>query len=287
MSVYDRSYKGYSGRMTAPSSRFAVISRYALHEVFNSRLFVGFYVLCFVPPLIAAVMIYLRYNVEALTILDLSMLDLIRIDASFFRNFIYGPQSSLAFIMVLIVGPALISPDLRNNALPLLLSRPLSKTDYVLGKLTVLVGLASLITWVPAMVLFALQSYLAGKEWFLDNARLLVAIPLSFGVWILVLSFFGLAVSALVKWKPWARIAFLGAIFVATAIGQVFKVLYETWWGSMIVLNDLMLRFTAWLYGVDTMVEIPVAAACFSLILFAALSLFVLYQRIRAFEVIS
>jgi ABC-2 type transport system permease protein len=287
MSVYDRSYKGYSGRLTPGWSRWTVFARYALEEVFRSRIFVGFFVVCFVPPLIAAVMIYLRYNVEALTILDLSMLDLIRIDASFFRNFIYGPQSSLAFVLVLIVGPALISPDLRNNALPLVLSRPLSKTDYVVGKLTVLVGLASLVTWIPALALFFLQSYLAGREWFLENLHLALAIPLSFGIWIVVLSVFALAISAWVKWKPWARIAFLGSIFVATALGQIFKVLYDTWWGSLIVLNDLMMRLTASLFGVESSVEIPLFMACASLLGFTAVSLLVLYWRIRAFEVIS
>ena len=287
MSVYDRTYKGYSGRITPSWSRWSVLARYALEDTFRSRIFVGFFIVCFIPPLIAAVMIYLRYNVEALAILELSILDLIKIDAGFFRNFVYGPQSTLAFAMVLIVGPALVSPDLRNNALPLLLSRPLSKTDYVLGKLTVLVALASLITWVPALALFALQSYLAGREWFTENLRLVFAIPISFGVWIFVLSVFALAISAWVKWKPWARIAFLGAIFVATALGQIFTLLYETWWGSLIVVSALMGRLTASCYGGESGGDGRVVRGCRGLIALAAVSLVEMYWRIRAFEVIS
>ena len=197
------------------------------------------------------------------------------------------PQSGLAFLLILVVGPALVSPDLRNNAMPLYLSRPLNKTDYVLGKFVVLAALASAVTWVPALLLFFLQAYLAGDGWLFEHARIGFGIFFSFAVWIVALSLFALAVSAWVKWKPWARILFLGVLFTFSGLGQIFKLLYQSWWGSLLVLNDVMFKIWDQLFGISSNVEMPITAAWFSLAAFTAFSTFLLYRRIRAFEVIN
>lgn len=287
MAVYERAYRGYSGPQAEPWSRFLVILRYALQDAFASRLFVGFFVLCFAWPLACAVIIYLHYNVDALTVLDLSIIDLLPIDTTFFRIAIVRVPSTLAFLLILIVGPALVSPDLRNNAMPLYLSRPLNKTDYVLGKLLVVVLLASAITWVPGLILFALQTYLAGTEWLSEHARIGPAVFFSFAIYILVLSLFSLAVSAWVKWKPWARILFLGVIFTCSALGQIFKLIYGSWWGSLLVINDVFFRIWDQLFGIESNVDMPVTAAWISVLFFALFSLLLLYRRIRAFEVVT
>ncbi|HVS62599.1 MAG TPA: hypothetical protein VMT85_03735 [Thermoanaerobaculia bacterium] len=287
MAVFDRGYRGYDGPLTQPWSRFLVIARYAVRDVFASKVFIGFSVLSLIWPLALVGIIYLKYNVEALTILDLSTLDLIPIDTTFFRLGFLRPQTAFAFVMILIVGPALVSPDLRNNALPLYLSRPLDKSDYVLGKLVVLATLTSAVTWVPGLLLFALQSYLAGGRWLLDHWRIPLALFVGSWIFILVLSLFSLAVSAWVKWKPWARIAFLGAIFVFSAIGQIFKLIYGTWWGSLLVVDDLMVRVWDHLFGIESSQQIPALVAWIALAIFGAFSAWLLFRRIRAFEVVS
>ncbi len=185
MAVYERTYRGYVGPTTDPRTRSLVLARYAFEDIFASRLFLGFFLLCFVWPLACAVVIYLKYNVDALTILDLSAIDLIPIDATFFRLGVVRPQSLSAFLLIMLVGPALISPDLRNNAMPLYLSRPLNRTDYVLGKFVVVASLALAVTVAPALILFALQSYLGGGEWFAENYRIAPAMVVSFAVWTL------------------------------------------------------------------------------------------------------
>ena len=288
MAVYERAYRGYTGPHAQPWSRFAVVSRYALLEVFRSRLFLAFFVACLMWPLACAVVVYLHYNLEALSILDLSALDLIQIDTTFFRTVFLMPQGVLAFLLVLVVGPALISPDLRNNALPLILSRPLNKTDYILGKLLVLTVLTSAITWVPGLILFALQSYLAGAAWMFEHAQFAFALFVGSWVWIGVLSVFALAVSAWVKWKPWARIVFLGLTMIMSAVGQVLRFVFESPLGSVLSLFDLADRVWDHLFGVaQPGVPIPAAVAWIALLLFGSACVMVLYRRLRAFEVVS
>ena len=96
--------------------------------------------------------------------------NLIDINPRFFLNFL-GWQSMLALFLAAFVGPGQISPDLANNALPLYLARPFSRAEYVLGKLSVLLILMSLMTWVPGLLLFILQAALEGNGWFGQNLR--------------------------------------------------------------------------------------------------------------------
>lgn len=288
MAVYERAYRGYAGPQAQPWSRFAVVSRYALRDVFSSRFFLAFFVACLVWPLACAVVIYLHYNLEALSILDLSALELIKIDRAFFRMAFLIPQNLMAFLMILIVGPALISPDLRNNALPLILSRPLNKTDYVLGKFLVLALLTSSITWIPGLSLFALQSYLAGFTWMTEHLRLAFALFVGSWVWIAALSSFALAISAWVKWKPWARIVFLGFTFIMSAVGQVFSLVFEVPMGRVLSIFDVADRIWDSLFGVEqSSIDLPAPLAWAAMILFTLLSVGILYRRLRAFEVVS
>src|SRR6185503_4410597 len=109
--------------------------------------------------------------------------DLITIDNSFFRFFAYA-QGIFAFFMALLIGPPLVARDLRNNALPLYLCRPFSRTEYVVGKMSVVMILLSAITWVPQLLLFLFQAYQEGFTWFKDNLWIASAILLASVVWI-------------------------------------------------------------------------------------------------------
>ena len=84
-----------------------------------------------------------------------------------------------------------------NNALPLYLCRPFTRAEYVLGKMSVLLILLSLITWVPILLVFLFQSYLAGWSWFAQNLRIAGAIFVGSWVWILLLALLSLAISSL------------------------------------------------------------------------------------------
>src|SRR4029077_3163200 len=56
-----------------------------------------------------------------------------------------------SLVLVMIVGPNLVSRDLRFNALPLYLSRPVRRIDYFLGKLAVIGFFLTATVVVPAV----------------------------------------------------------------------------------------------------------------------------------------
>jgi ABC-2 type transport system permease protein len=61
-----------------------------------------------------------------------------------------------SMLVVLLVGPGLVSRDLRFNALPLYFSRPLRRVDYFLGKLGVVVAFLGMVLVVPSVIAYGL-----------------------------------------------------------------------------------------------------------------------------------
>jgi ABC-2 type transport system permease protein len=136
MAVYEQTYKPYEGKMTPAWSRFLILPRYAYQDLFKYKLFAALFVLCYVCPLIYTVLIYLRHNVSALVAFGADALEITRaipIGGGFFF-FFTCVQTLFAFIFTVIIGPVLISRDLANNALPLYLSRPFTRFEYIIGK---------------------------------------------------------------------------------------------------------------------------------------------------------
>jgi len=299
MAVYEQTYKRYAGRLTPEWSRFLIIPRHAYRGVFRSKLFTAFFVICFIPLLVEVILIYLHHNVNALGILRVNVRELIPIDASFFETFV-GIQGGFAFFVALLVGPPLVSRDLRNNALPLYLCRPFSRTEYVLGKMSVLVILLSLITWVPQLLLFLFQSYLEGARWFADNLWMAGAIVIGSSVWILLLALISQTISALVKWRVVASVAMLGLMFVPSVFAEFLNEVFQTRWGDIISLGALMKNVYGGLFGTFvravgsrvsngesiTLYEPPLWCSWTALFVISAICLALLARKVKAYEVV-
>ena len=304
MAVYEQTYKQYLGKLTPEWSRFLIIPRHAFRDVFKSKLFTAFFIACFLPLLVEAILIYLHHNVNALAILKVNVRELLPIDTYFFQTFV-NLQASFAFFLTLLVGPPLVARDLRNNALPLYLCRPFSRTEYVLGKMSVLLILLSAMTWIPQLLLFCFQAYLEGAGWFADNLYLAGAIFVGSVVWILLLALLSQAISALVKWRVVASAALLGIYFIPSVFGEVVNQLFLTRWGNIISLGALMRNVSAGLFGTFVrttghitdldgsvareivMNEPPLWASWFMLLLICMICLALLSRKVKAYEVIK
>jgi len=303
LAVYEHTYRPYTGEVTPLWSRFLVIPRHAFKSVFQSKLFLGFFVACLIYPLIAAIVIYLPHNESAKAIMKMTIGDLIPIDADFFYTFI-ATQGFFGFFLNLLVGPPLISRDLSNNALPLYLCRPFSRAEYVLGKMSVVLILLSAITWIPGLLLFLFQSYLGGWQWFTANLYIAGAIFVGSLVWMLLLALLSQAISAWVKWRLAASAALLGIFFIPSAFGGIINTIFMTRWGNLLSLNLMVRavwrglfgifvrqsgRFEGQINGRDVNVlfmEPPIWSSWMVLIIMALICLFLITRKVRAYEVV-
>jgi ABC-2 type transport system permease protein len=302
MAVYEQTYKRYPGPLTPEWSRFLIIPRHAYRTVFSSKLFTAYYVVCFIPVLIESIFIYLHHNVNALGIFQVNVVELIPIDASFFQTFVYI-QGGFSFVVAILVGPPLVARDLRNNALPLYLCRPFSRAEYVLGKMSVLLILLSCITWVPQLLLFFFQSYLAGAAWFKDNLWIVSAIFIANFVWILLLALLSQSISSLVKWRVIASAIMLGLFIVPSAFAEFINIMFQTRWGNLFSLFALLGNTSAGLFGTfvrstasritvnDQTIDIvsnepPLWCSWAALFFICAVCLMILARRVKAYEVV-
>jgi ABC-2 type transport system permease protein len=298
VAVHKRAYRPYEGPLTSERGRFLVLPRYGLLELFESRLLTAFCVLCFVPILIGASAIYIAYSPAARALLEMSSApDFVRKPDFFFATLTF--QGGLAFLLTAWVAPVLVSPDLVNGALPLYLSRPFTRAEYVLGKATVLLTLLSAITWVPVLVLFALEAGLA-EGWGLAHIRIAAAVFAGAWVWILVLTLLGLAISAWIRWRVVASGALAGVFFMGAAFGEMWKEVLHAPWGRLANLYYLVGLVWRSLFGMVTRYsmaqemfndgpgrDLPTWAAWAGLAAAAALSVWLLERRLRAREVVS
>jgi ABC-2 type transport system permease protein len=251
MAVYKRKYTRYSGPLTGELWRFAILPRYMLQTVFSKRMNGAAFMLAMVPHLIALVLIYLRSHIDALIGLGLAEpardLQFLNINGEFFFT-LFAVETFISFAIIAFFGPGLISPDLANNALPLYLSRPFSRAEYVAGKLSVLVVLTSAITWVPGILLFGLQTVMTEWSWASDNFRILVGIIIGSWIWILTTSLIALAMSAWVKWRTIATGALLGIYFVAAGFGTAANAILDMPWGALLNIAASMRMVWRWLF---------------------------------------
>lgn len=292
MAVYGQTYKSYEGQLTPSWSRFLVIPRYAYQDLFKYTLFVVLYVVCFVPPLVYAVLIYLNHNVSALAIFGASP-GIIPINGLFFSVFSWI-QAGLSFIFTVIIGPVLISRDLANNGLPLYLCRPFTRFEYILGKASVLLILLSTITWIPGTLLFLLQAYLEGGGWFTDNFWILYGILVVCLAWIVMLALLAMAFSAWIKWRTAASAALFAVLIIPIPIGFAIQGILKTSnghllsiWTAMLVMNQELFRLRENISINDDDFFFSYGKAWMVFLAFAALCLYMLWRKVRAYEVVS
>jgi ABC-2 type transport system permease protein len=296
LAVYKKTYRPYEGRLTPGWSRLFVLTRYAFQDLRRSKFLTFFYIASFLYPLVCALILYLRHNASAITLLRVDTAKLITVNTTFFAHLL-GWQSMLAFFLAAFVGPGLVSPDLSHNALSLYLARPFSRAEYVLGKMTVLMGLMSLMTWIPGLLLFALEGYLEGWKWAADNARIAWALFAAAWVWILVLTLLSLAISAWVKWRPVAGALLFGVFFVAAAFGAAVNGIMRTKWGHIINLSylvgtvwnglfDLQPGDGAVFFGVPASEDISMVVCVGALCAVMLFCLYLLTLKIRGAEVV-
>ena len=281
--VYKRTYRAYNGPLTNPLWRFLVIQRFAIKGIFRSRFLLIGYVACFFLPVLAICGIYLNQNAALLAQIN-SRPGFLKIDGNFFL-IVLQIQGSLAGLLTAFVGPSLIAPDLNNGALPLYLSRPISRTEYILGKGLVLGSLIASITLLPTLLMFIIQASLTGYAWFSDNLFLANGLLWANLLMISLLILLGLAMSAWVRWRIVAGALVLGVFVAGKGFAAVINTVMRTGNGYYLDLQHLLSAIAgALLHHAAEDEPIPVTAAFFTILAACGLLLLLINRKLRVCE---
>lgn len=290
MSVYKHNYQAYTGRVTPLWTRVLVLARYGLAEVWSSKITIGLFTLSFLPTFVFIVLIYLANNpiARALILHGNDARDL-SINAMFFLV-VLEIQCWAALVITAWIAPRLITFDLADNALPILLSHPISRFGYVLGKFAALFGSLSLVTWVPCLLLFVYQGYSSAQPWAAANLHIASGLLFGSALWIFMLSILGLALSSWVKWRAVATGIIFAAVFVPSGVGGIVTGVLRTKWGFLLNMPFVMTQLWRRMLGAPELMwrdeTIPTAAIVTVLALVCLLCAAMLNARIRAREVV-
>ncbi len=290
MSVYKHDYRAYTGKVTPLWSRVVVLARYGLEEIWSSKITIGLVTLSLLPSIVFLIIMFVSNNPVARMFITRGQAQQgLPIDGDFFL-IVLEIQCWFALIITAWIAPRLITFELADNALPILLSHPVSRAGYVLGKFAALIGSLSLVTCVPCLLLFTYQAYSGPAGWMGTNLRIAWGLLAGAGLWIGLLTFLGLALSTWVKWRVVATGIIIAAVFVPAGVGGIITGILRTRWGFLLNVPVSMTQLWGRLLGAHEVVggdlSIPSPAIVIMLVLVSLLCVAMLNARIRAREVV-
>ena len=291
MAVYKRTYKAYHGPLTPAWSRFTVLSRYGLSTLFSSRPFTAYTVLCFGPFLVGLAYIYIVHSTAAQALLKVGGAMPGTVNNLWFLSFL-GVEAAMGFVLAAWGGPGMITKDFANHSVQLYLSRPISRTEYLFGKVSVLAALLSATTWIPALLLFFVKAELQGHGWLWENLWLAGSILIACLIWIAMISLVSMAVAVWVKWRIAATALMLGIFFLLPALGAILSAILRTQWGTLLNFTHMISIVWAHLFRLKAIEQhssgfdaVPLWAAWASLLSLCAACFWLLDRKLRAREV--
>src|SRR5512145_295229 len=215
MPIHDQGYRRYLGSRAAVGRSWQVITRAGIKTVLSRRTFLGLLLIAWAPFVVRAVQVYVAANFQQASFLAPK--------AETFFEFL-GQQGVFVFFVTIYVGAGLIANDRRANALQVYLSKPLTRAEYVAGKLGILFLFLVTVTWLPAILLLVMQILFAGSLRFLsENIFLLPAITLFALLQVIVASTAMLALSSMSKSSRFVGVMYAGLIFFTSALFQAIR----------------------------------------------------------------
>jgi ABC-2 type transport system permease protein len=278
MPIHDQGYRRYTGRRRPPGQAWWVIARQQVGTYLSQKRFIVLLLVAWVPFVARAVQIYIGANFRQASFLATT--------AQLFRSFL--DQQGL-FVFLLIVGAAgAIADDRRANALQVYLSKPITRTEYIAGKLFAPMLFVLGITLLPAVLLLIVQVALSGSMTFLtDNLFLVPAIVLYSVVQALVGTVAMMALSSLSKSRRFTALTFTGAFFFTSAMYQALQRITGSQAWAAISPRDTLAVIGDAAFRIPGQRALPMWAALLTVAVIVGLSLAVLERRVRGVEVVT
>lgn len=279
MPIHDQGYRRYLGSRAAVGRSWQVITRAGIRTVLSRRLFLGLLLLAWAPFVVRAVQIYVAANFQQASFLAPK--------AETFFEFL-GQQGVFVFFVTIYVGAGLIANDRRANALQVYLSKPLTRAEYVAGKLGILFLFLVSVTWLPAILLLVMQILFAGSfTFFVENIFLLPAITLFALLQVLVASASMLALSAMSKSSRFVGVMYAGLIFFTSALFQAIRGITGDSSFAWISPTDTLQQIGQLIFRLQPSYDLSPVVAILALLTVVGGAAWILERQVRGVEVVQ
>jgi ABC-2 type transport system permease protein len=278
--IHDQSYRRYGGERENANRAWMVIARSGIRSVLKRRVMMGILFGAWIPVIVRLIGFYFSETItQAATLLGPS--------AQVFRDFL-SAQNFFVFVIAVYVGSGLIALDRKANALQIYLSKPLTRVDYVAGKMAILATFLLFVTFVPAMVLLIGQIMLSGSFAFARaNLTLFPSITLFACLEVFVVSCAVLALSSLTTSTRYVAVMFAGVMFFTEAIFGTMRLITASTASSWISLTASLAQVGDVIFRLTPRYQTPAAVSFIVIAALVAVSLSVLERRVRGVEVVA
>ena len=278
MPIHDQGYRRYGGSRTAHGRAWWVIARAQILTSLRYKPFIVLLLFAWSPFLVRAVQVYLSSSLPQMAILAAT--------PQTFREFL--DQQSLFVFLVTIAMAGQIADDRRANALQVYLSKPLTRVEYVAGKLVPPLVFVLGVTFLPGLLLLLLQMLFAGTTTFVRaNLFLIPAITLFSIVQALLSAFAILALSSLTKSRRFVAVMYAGVVFFTAAMAQALRQITASERWSALSPEDLLDVLGDAMFRVRGTPPVPVWTAALLVALLVSLFVWILHRRVRGIEVVT
>lgn len=206
-----------------------------------------------------------------------------------FFNFL-AQQSTAVIVMLAYASSMMVASDYRAGGIVFYLSKPIGKLHWVLGKSLSLMTVVSFQTLIPAMILFVEAGVYSPSMWdyWTENWKIAFSIVGYSGVIMLVLSTIALAVGVYCR-RTAPLVMIWGAIvLVLPAFAEMLDTILDNSDWMLLHLPRNCRLVGRWFFDlVSEEAQSQVLPAAIVLIAAVAVSLAVLYTKLRPVEVVS
>jgi ABC-2 type transport system permease protein len=277
--IHDQGYRRYGGSKAPLGQGWTVIARAGIRSMFAKRAFLGLLLLSWFPFFVRAVQFYAAANLPQAAVLAPT--------AETFRQFL-DQQDTFVFFVTVYVGAGLIANDRRANALQIYLSKPLTRVEYVFGKLAILAAFLLLVTWLPAIVLLIVQMAFAGNFTFMrSNLFLFPAITVFSFIEVILVATTMLALSSLSKSSRYVGILYAAVIFFSSAVYGVLFLVTRSTAMSWVSFSANLSQIGNLIFRQPLQYATPWPVSLLMIVGVITLSALVLERRIRGVEVVA
>jgi ABC-type transport system involved in multi-copper enzyme maturation permease subunit len=278
MPIHDQGYRRYRGGK-AGGRAWLVIMKTGIRTMLSDKKFIVLLAAAWLQFLVRAVQFYIAAN--------FSQAAVIAPKADTFRDF-FDKQDIFVYILTVTLGSRLIAQDRRVNALQIYLAKPLTRAEYIFGKLGILASFLLFVTWVPAILLLGVQVVFAGNFEFLKaNAYLFPAITLYAALEVSMTSTTMLALSSLSTNSRFVGIMYTGLIFFSLALYNVLRFITGSTRLSWVAFGNNLTQLGDVIFRVPLHFQTPWPVSLLIVVILIAVSALVLERRVRGVEIIA
>jgi hypothetical protein len=207
-------------------------------------------------------------------------------DGLFFE--LISQEILFAVLLMMVVGSGQIAEDVRTGALQIYFAKPITHTDYVLGKLGTVVVASSLLTLAPALILLVTCFMFAPDTTFITGNPFLPLKILGFSLLVsFVLGALVLAISSLGKQGRMVAVTFAGCYFLTMVLGKAMpRIMRDARW-EVVHIGNCLDAVGRSFFGAGPVVRAPTDLAWGILGALVFFSVLVLARRANAVEVVQ